>query len=84
MHAAKKARVQGKLCPAPSGDEMIGEKELTKRLMACIEIELRIPPYQMGMATLIVRRIAPKVLEIIKEEARTARREDSVEIEKNS
>ena len=62
---------------------MIGEKELTKRLMACIEVELQIPPYQMGMANLIVRRIVPKVLEIIKEEARTARREDSVEIEKN-
>jgi hypothetical protein len=83
MHAAKKAGVRGKLCPLRSRDGMIGEKELTKRLMACIEIELRIPPYQMGMANLIVRRIAPKVLEIIKEEARTARREDSVEIEKN-
>ena len=63
---------------------MIGEKELTKRLMAYIEIELQIPPYQVGMANLIVHRIAPKVLEIIKEQVRTARREDSVEIEKKS
>jgi hypothetical protein len=65
-------------------DEMIDEKELIKRLMASVEIEMRIPPYQMGVANLIVRRIAPKVLEIIKEEVRTARREHAVEIQKNS
>jgi hypothetical protein len=63
---------------------MIDEKELTKRLMASIEIEMPIPSYQMGVANLIVRRIAPKVLEIIKEEVRTARREHAVEIQKKS
>ena len=63
---------------------MIGEKELTKRLLACIEIELQIPPYQTGMANLIVRRIVPKVLDIIREEVRAVRRENSLEIEKNS
>ena len=40
-------------------DEMIDEKELTKRLMASIEIEMKIPPYQMGVANVIVRRIVP-------------------------
>ena len=65
-------------------DEMIGEKELTKRLMASVEIEMRIPPHQMGVANLIVRRIAPKVLEIIKEEVRTARRDQAVESEENN
>jgi hypothetical protein len=63
---------------------MIDEKELTKRLMARIEIEMPIPYYQMGVASLIVRRIAPKVLEIIKEEVRTACREYSVKVQKNS
>jgi hypothetical protein len=64
--------------------EMIDEKELTKRLMASVEIEMRIPSYQMGLATLIVRRIAPKILEIIKEEVRTARRERALEIQEGS
>jgi hypothetical protein len=63
---------------------MIDEKELTKRLMASVEIEMQIPPYQMGVANLIVRRIAPKVLKIIKEEVRTARREQAVAIHKNN
>jgi len=63
-------------------DEMIDEKELTKLLMASVEIEMQIPPYQMGVANLIVRRIAPKVLKIIKEEVRTARRERAVELQK--
>jgi len=63
---------------------MIDEKELIKRLMASVEIESPILPYQLGVATLIVRRIAPKVLEIIKEEVRTARREYAMEIQKNS
>ncbi|MBZ5645422.1 MAG: hypothetical protein LAO19_21895 [Acidobacteriia bacterium] len=62
---------------------MINQKELTKRLMASVEIEMPIPPYQMGVANLIVRRIVPKVLEIIKEEVRTARRKHSVAIQKN-
>jgi hypothetical protein len=35
---------------------MIDEKELTKLLMARIEIEMPIPPYQMGVANLVVRR----------------------------
>ena len=65
-------------------DEMIDEKQLTKLLMASVEIENRIPPHQMGVANLIVRRIAPKVLEIIKEEVRIARREHAVKIQKNS
>jgi hypothetical protein len=69
---------------AAKRDEMIDEKELTKRLMARIEIEMPIPPYQLGVANLIVRRIAPKVLEIIKEEVRSARREHAVKIQKNS
>ena len=69
---------------AAKRDEMIDEKELTKRLMASVEIEMPIPPYQMGVANLIVRRIAPKVLEIIKEEVRTARREHAAKILKNS
>ncbi len=34
---------------------MISEKELTKRLMASVEIEMPIPPYQLGvLANLIV------------------------------
>ena len=69
--------------PAADRDEMIDEKELTKRLMARIEIEMPIPPYQLGVANLIVRRIAPKVLEIIKEEVRSARREHAAKIQKN-
>ena len=68
---------------AAKRDEMINQKELTKRLMASVEIEMPIPPYQMGVANLIVRRIVPKVLEIIKEEVRTARRKHSVAIQKN-
>jgi hypothetical protein len=36
----------------------------------------------MGVANLIVRRIASKVLEIIKEEVRTARREHALQIQK--
>ena len=32
---------------------MIDEKELTKRLMASIEIGMPIPPYQMGVANLV-------------------------------
>jgi len=64
-------------------DEMIDEKELRKRLMASVEIELRIPPYQLGVANLIVRRLVPKVLEIIKEELRTARRKEALEMQKN-
>ena len=63
-------------------DEMIDEKQLTKLLMASVEIENRIPPHQMGVANLIVRRIASKVLEIIKEEVRTARREHALQIQK--
>ena len=63
---------------------MINEKDLTKRLLACVEIEMPIPPYQMGVANLVVRLIVPKVLEIIKEEVRTARRKHSMEIQKNS
>jgi hypothetical protein len=63
---------------------MIDEKELTKLLMASVEIEMEIPPYQMGVANLIVRRIAPKVLKIIREEVRTARREQAVTIQKNN
>jgi hypothetical protein len=63
---------------------MIDEKELTKLLMARIEIEMPIPPYQMGVANLVVRRIAPKILEIIKEEVRIARREHAVEMQRNS
>jgi len=62
---------------------MIDEKELTKRLMASVEVEMRIPPYQMGVANLIVRRIARKVLKIIKEEVRTARRKHALQIQKN-
>jgi len=54
---------------------MIGEKELAKRLQACIETDLGIPSFQMGMANQIVRRIIPMILAIIKEEVRTARRE---------
>lgn len=54
---------------------MIGEKELAKRLQACIETDLGIPSFQMGMANQIVRRLVPMVLAIIKEEVRTARRE---------
>ncbi len=69
---------------AAKRDEMIDEKELTKRLMASIEIEMPILPYQLGVANLVVRRIAPKVLEIIKEEVRSARREYAMEIQKNS
>jgi hypothetical protein len=69
---------------AANRDEMIDEKELTKLLMARIEIEMPIPYYQMGVANLIVRRIAPKVLEIIKEEVRTARREQAVKVQKHS
>ena len=61
---------------------MIDEKELTKLLMARIEVEMPVPPYQMGVANLIVRRIAPKVMEIIKEEVRMARRERAVEMQK--
>ena len=37
---------------AAKRDEMIDQKELTKRLMASIEIEMPIPPYQMGVANL--------------------------------
>jgi hypothetical protein len=62
---------------------MIDEKELRKLLMASVEIELRIPPYQLGVANHIVRRIAPKILQIIKEEVRTARREHALEVQKN-
>jgi hypothetical protein len=69
---------------AANRDEMIDEKELIKLLMARIEIEMPIPYYQMGVASLIVRRIAPKVLEIIKEEVRTARREQAVKVQKHS
>ena len=65
-----------------TGREMIDEKELTKLLMARIEVEMPVPPYQMGVANLIVRRIAPKVMEIIKEEVRMARRERAVEMQK--
>lgn len=54
---------------------MIGEKELAKRLQACIETDLGIPSFQIGMANQIVRRLVPMVLSIIKEEVRTARRE---------
>jgi hypothetical protein len=52
--------------------------------MARIEIEMPIPPYQMGVANLVVRRIAPKILEIIKEEVRIARREHAAEMQRNS
>jgi hypothetical protein len=69
---------------AAKRDAMIDEKELTKLLMARIEHEMPIPPYQLGVANLIVRRIAPKIMEIIKEEVRTARREHAVEMQKNS
>jgi hypothetical protein len=62
---------------------MIDEKELTKRLMASVEIEMRIPPYQMGVANIIVQRIASKVLKIIKEEVRTARRQHALDAQKN-
>lgn len=58
---------------------MIGEKELAKRLKACIETDLEIPSFQMGVANQIVRRLIPMILAIIKEEARTARRENSTE-----
>ena len=56
---------------------MIGEKELAKRLQACIETDLAIPAFQMGMANQILRRIVPMILSIIKEEVRTARRESA-------
>lgn len=64
-------------------DKMIDENELTKQLMASIELEMHVPPYQMGVANAIVRGIAPKVMKIIKEEVRTARREHAVEIQKS-
>jgi len=80
---AKRAPVSGKLCPSYSKPqsvaEMIGEKELTKRLTACIQTAGQIAPFQMVMANQIVRRIVPMVLAIIKEEVRAARRENSVE-----
>ncbi len=63
---------------------MIDEKELTKLLMAKIEFEMPIPPHQLGVATVIVRRMAPKILEIIKDEVRTARRELAVGMQKNN
>jgi hypothetical protein len=69
---------------ASKRDAMIDEKELTKLLMARIEFEMPIPPYQLGVANLIVRRIAPKILEIIKDEVRTARREVVVGMQKNN
>jgi hypothetical protein len=62
-----------------SAASMIGEKELAKRLQACIETDLGIPSFQMGVATQVVRRIVPMILTIIKEEVRAARRENSVE-----
>ncbi len=58
---------------------MVGERELTKRLIACIETEAHIPPFQMGVAQSIVRRIVPMVMTIIKEEVRIAVREHSLE-----
>ena len=66
-------------------DEMIDEKELTKRLMASVEVEMRIPPYQMGVANLIVRHaLLGRFSRIIKEgKWRTARRKHAVEIQKN-
>jgi len=83
LHALKRDVYTGD-CLLCEWDEMINENELTKRLMATIEIEMGIHQYQLGMANLIVRRIAPRVLEIIKEEVRTARREYALEIQKNS
>ncbi len=67
---------------AAKRDAMIDEKELTKLLMAKIEYEMPIPSHQLGVATVIVRRMAPKIMEIIKEEVRTARREQAVEMQK--
>jgi len=58
---------------------MIGEKELAKRLQACIETDIGIPAFQVGMANHIVRRIVPMILAIIKEEVRAARREATPE-----
>ena len=63
---------------------MIDENELTKQLMASIELEMHVPPYQMGVANAVVRGIVPKIMKIIKEEVRTARREHAVEMQKNS
>ena len=62
---------------------MIGEKELARRLKACIETDLEIPSFQMGVANQVVRRIVPMILTIIKEELRTARREASPESREN-
>jgi hypothetical protein len=79
MHALKRDVYEDD-CLLYERDKMINEKELTKRLMASIEIEMGIPHYQMGVANIIVRRIAPRIVEIIKEELRTARREHAVKI----
>ena len=57
---------------------MIGEKELTKRLQASIETDLKIPSHHMGLATQVVRRMIPMILSIIREELRKARREESL------
>jgi hypothetical protein len=61
---------------------MINENDLRKRLTASVEAELGILPYQMGVANMVLRRIVPKVLEIIKEEVRAVRREQIVETAK--
>ena len=82
IHALKRDVYTGD-CHLCERDEMINENELTKLLMASIEIEMGIPQYQLGVANLVVRRIAPRVLEIIKEEVRTARREYALKIQKN-